>query len=128
MKYDYMNEAVDELCSAMVKNPERFSIGVHTMDDGKTGVEYWISGGGAITETWNGRSSNTVFSYEQGKRVREAFSEMREIKASNAQQKILNGVNKPNDSETVSKTYSPAIVIMIVVIVMVLFAIFHSLP
>jgi len=101
MKFDYMNEAVDELCYAMVNNPGRFSVGVHTMTDTKTGVEYWISttGGSGITDTWNGRSNNTVFSYEQGKRLRDAFTQMREIKASNAQQRILNASQKTDDNE-----------------------------
>lgn len=44
---------VDELIKAMIARPETFSCGEHTLQDSKSGLEFWVS---------NGRFSGGVYS------------------------------------------------------------------
>lgn len=97
--YKFMDPVVDELCESMVKNPERWEITTYTLNDRKSGVQYWIANGWRITETWSGRSGNTVFSLEQGEKIGAAFRKLRDIKASQAQQKILRAHNAEEEKE-----------------------------
>ncbi len=98
MEFAFMEEAVSDICDSLENDPNRWTIGTHTLTDNKTGILYWISGTygttGAITETWNGSSKNTVFSYEQGKRIRASFDIMRRTKANQAQLKVLRATRK----------------------------------
>ena len=96
--YAYMEDAVNELCHAMENDPERFHVSTHTMTDGNTGIQYWISDYGSITSTWSGSSRNVVFSGDQGKRLQESFQKMRASHASAAQQRILNAATKATES------------------------------
>lgn len=90
--YTFMDPAVDELCESMVKNPGRWTISTYTLIDEKSGLAYWIgatSYGRFITELSTPGTTTRVFSNNQGERLGEAFGKLREIKASQAQQKIL---------------------------------------
>lgn len=86
-----MNGVVKEICESMLNNPNRWRIETYTIKDKQSGVEYWIDNGwsGSITHIWNGHSRDRVFSCEQGQRIYQSFVEMKEHKASVAQQKIL---------------------------------------
>ena len=96
MKFEFMDDAVDELCRSMEEDPDRWVINTYTLDDTKTGVDYWIglTGRGSITETRSFSSNHQVFSHEQGKRLWAAFERLRETKANTAQQRVLRGLSK----------------------------------
>jgi len=95
--YEFMQEAVDEICKSMQEQPQRWLETTHTLDDTETKVRYWFGLGKSITETWNGNSLDRVFSYEQGMQIYKAFSKMKEKKASKAQQNVLNSLVKKMD-------------------------------
>jgi len=91
MKFEFMEDAANELCDELENNPNRFTETTYCLVDNRTGIEYWIGSGSrnCITDTWNGRSSNRVFSSDQGERIAASFKVMREIKASAAQERVL---------------------------------------
>lgn len=106
MSYEYMEEAVAKLCDSLENDPDRWLITTYTLIDQQTGVEYWISGvGRSITQTWNGRSENNVFSSEQGERIYDAFCKMRKYKASVAQEKVLLSMCPPPETKSLSKRF-----------------------
>lgn len=90
-EFAYMDPAVDELCHSLVHDPDRWLITTYTLDDTKTGMEYWLGSGskGHIYCTWNGRSSNRVFSDAQANRIAKAYQIMRQHKESVAQRKVM---------------------------------------
>lgn len=102
MKFEFMEDAVNDICDNLENNPDRFNITTYCLVDKKTGIEYWVSGGsrGCITQIWNGSSRDTVFSTEQGQRIAQAFSRMTETKANFAQQEILNKIRREARTST----------------------------
>lgn len=88
-----MDETVKEICNSMVNNPNRWEISTYTLNDKVYGLRYWLDDT-TITKTWNGRSCDVVFSYEQGKEIFSSYKLMREHKATNAQQKVIKSFNK----------------------------------
>lgn len=103
MKFEFMEDAANELCDELENNPNRFTETTHTLNDNRTGTQYWIgsSSRNAITEVWNRNSNDTVFSYQQGMRIRAAFEAMREYKANAAQEKILRSSRSHKNVTTV---------------------------
>jgi hypothetical protein len=96
-----MDETVKEICDSMCKDPNRWQITTHTVNDKVSGVQYWLDRGsweqGCITHTWNGCSRDEVFTEEQGYLIYQAYIAMKEHKTSEAQQKVINSV-KPKPS------------------------------
>lgn len=84
-----MDGVVKEICQSMENNPNRWVIATYILNDKVSGINYWL-GEGSITQIWNGLSRDVVFSYTQGKLVYESFCKMKEDKASEAQQKVIN--------------------------------------
>ncbi len=60
--------AVDSVVNAMLKRPDDFEIGEHTMKDKETGYEYWISVGFGNVE----RPFKLGFGFIHGLRFRKA--------------------------------------------------------
>jgi len=90
MKLSEVDEAVTELCYALLHDTERWTIRTHTLVDRKTGIEYWTAGcWGAITQIWDGGTTHDVFTTEQGMLVYQAFDELCSMKASTAQEKVV---------------------------------------
>lgn len=87
-----MDEAVKELCNSILDNPDRWTINTHTLDDKVSGIKYWLGISGCITHTWNGNSTDEVFSSSDGLLIYAAYSEMKGYKASVAQQKVINSL------------------------------------
>lgn len=100
--FDFMNEVVDELCESMVLNPNRWHITTHCLVDTHTGIEYWLGMHEyrCITGVWNGHSTETVFSHAQGKRFAAAYKQLREVKASKAQQQVLRKMQKSEERKS----------------------------
>lgn len=94
MNYDIMEDTVRKLCHSLTHEPERWDIEVHTLEDTKTGVQYWIHPH-TMFELFNGRGKTQVFSHEQGLRVRQAFEKLCVIKATIAQEKVIKSLHPP---------------------------------
>jgi hypothetical protein len=89
-EFKFMQETVDMICKSMVEDHSRWKVGTYTVTDRNKGVEYWTAtSGGPITEVWKYSSAEAVFSTEQGWQFRGAYDKMREIKASQRQQEVL---------------------------------------
>lgn len=88
-----MDETVKEICESMLNNPSRWEISTYTLNDLVCGLRYWLDDS-SITKTWNGRSCDKVFTYEQGKVIFAAYSSMKEHKATLAQDKVIRSFNK----------------------------------
>lgn len=91
MEYKYMQGAVDILCKDMEDNPSTYSIGTYTFSKKGSGVEYWLPLGDRepITEVWDGCTHITVFSLEQGYKIRKAFDKLRDTIASEEQNRVI---------------------------------------
>lgn len=91
-----MDETVKEICNSMLNAPDRWRVETYTLLDLRSGVKYWISNIGlgkpVITSIWNGHSRDEVFSYEQGRLIYQAYSKMKDHKASVAQQKVIDSI------------------------------------
>lgn len=88
-----MDETVKEICESMKNNPNRWEIDTWTINDKLYGLRYWLDDA-TITKTFNGRSCDVVFTYEQGKQIFSAYKEMTEYKATIAQQKVIKSFGK----------------------------------
>lgn len=88
-----MDNTVNEICESMKNNPNRWEIATYTLNDKLYGLSYWLDDT-TIMKTWNGRSCDVVFTYEQGKQIFSAYKAMREHKATIAQQKVIKSFNK----------------------------------
>lgn len=89
--FGLMDQAAKAMCESLENDPWRWREDPATLVDTKTGIEYWLgrSVGGAIVCTWNGYSASQVFSFQQGARIQNSFQEMRKIKASAAQSRVV---------------------------------------
>ena len=86
--YDFMQDTVDALCEDMENNPDNYRITTFTLDSLGDGVEYWTATG-AITQIWNGHTTEDVFSYKQGVQIYKAFLKLQSVKSSVAQKKVI---------------------------------------
>lgn len=86
-----MEGAANAMCDSLENDPWRWREDPCTLVDTKVGVEYWIGGSGydEIISIWDGHSAKRVFSVEQGLRIQSAFQKMKQIKASEAQQRVI---------------------------------------
>lgn len=99
-EYEYMQETVDEICRSLIENPEDWVFTTHTFNKKGSDVEYWDSSSHyAITCTWDGYNTNTVFSVKQGRIIREAYMKAREKQASNAQLQVVRDIEKRKTKE-----------------------------
>jgi len=98
-KYAIMNDTVDAIVQYIKDNPEKIVFDVNTT--GINGIEYWGQGGrdSYITDVWNGRNTERLFSSNQGKRIGDALKEARLEQASVQQKKVI---EKMKPKETVS--------------------------
>lgn len=136
MKFEFMDDTVDELCRSMGDDPNRWVIDIYTLNDTKTHLKYWIgayaSNDRAITEIENGRSNHRVFSDKQGKRLWDAYEKLRETKANAAQRRVLDAMGKVEGK--VTKANAPAEmsfglgVLIGVVVGMLVVGVFLALP
>ena len=96
--FKHMDSVVDEICHSLENEPETWKFESCTMS--KNGVTYWTTttGSYAITQTWNG-ARETVFSKEQGLRIRLSYEKAREITASEAQKKIIESMRHPKPAD-----------------------------
>lgn len=124
-----MEEACVSMCESLENDPYRWTATTHTLIDNKTGIEYWSSDRGQITSTWNGRSTNRVFSEAQGIRIWKSYEKMREIKASAAQQRVIQSLSKnTNKDQQVSiSNISPVLIIVVVLLVVGVVSVFRML-
>ena len=90
--FKHMDSVVDYICHSLEDEPETWVFETYTMS--KKGIKYWIGAGSdrSITKMWNGRTTDTVFSEEQGKRIRKSYNRAREIIASEAQKKVISSM------------------------------------
>lgn len=89
--FKFMDDVVTEICKSMREDPNRWKISTHTTKDMISGIEYWTSEPRQrIHSVWTGSSIERVFSNEQSKLLVEAFADLRKIKESQAQKKIMN--------------------------------------
>lgn len=85
-----MEDVVNEICKSMREDTKRWLISTYTVEDRVGGVRYWIGySPSGIDSIWTGSTVEKVFSDEQAYRILEAFKDLREIKESEAQKKIL---------------------------------------
>lgn len=96
MNYDLMESAVAEMCKSLENDPGRWSIGTCTLEDTRTGIEYWLHEG-RIHYVWNGRSQEQVFSEAQGRKIWASYEKLRSAKASSKQQSVLSAFLTPAD-------------------------------
>lgn len=93
-----MDKTVDDICQSMQSDPDRWVITTHTLNDKSSGVKYWLSAySEPITEIWNGTSRDEVFTEGQGRLLYNAFCKMKEFKATEAQEKVIESM-KPKPS------------------------------
>lgn len=100
--FKFMDKTVEEICMSMLLEPDDWSVEVHIVKHLKTGNQLWHSNTTSIREVWTGKSTEEVFSKEQGVKIYKAFCLLREIKSSQNQQKLIDAFeqkevkSKPN--------------------------------
>lgn len=102
--FDKMNDTVDAICYSLENECHKWDWNQYTLN-GK-GFEFWIANTNSITQTWR-PTQDTVFSYEQGKRIKASFEKCKEAKASNAQQKLMNSFKKEPPHINLAKPPAP---------------------
>jgi hypothetical protein len=83
-----MQETVDEICKSLSTEPEKWVFDTNTFHHkNKFGKqEFWDDS--AITKLWTGNTTEVVFSYNQGKQIKEAYKKARQSQASTLQNKL----------------------------------------
>lgn len=107
-KFSFMEQTADAICISMRDTPEDWVISTYTVESKPTRVELWHSTlcyADPITQVWKYRTRETVFSNEQGVRIREAFSKMVEENASKQQQELINKFTKKTPEKGKSKVW-----------------------
>ena len=103
-KFDYMEKTVNEICSSLENTPEHWKFETYTFKNILTDVEFWAGeGNSSITESLESGTADTVFSVEQGKRIRKSYNIARKKSASVRQQKINESFGKMADNKLNSK-------------------------
>lgn len=104
MNYELMDEVVDKLCYSLVNETEQWVFAAFTFHNKKSpSVRYWLqTGSQSVTETFDSKTSNKVFSHEQGKKIYNAYLKALEKKSIVAQQKVIDSF-KTTVPEEVSK-------------------------
>lgn len=88
--FKFMDDVVDDICKSMREDPNRWLISTYLVEDKVGGIKYWKGyNSGGIDSIWTGHTTEKVFSDEQAYKILEAFEELREIKESQTQRKIL---------------------------------------
>ena len=90
--FKHMDSVVDEICHSLENEPETWKFESCTMS--KNGVKYWTAMSCYITDTWMSGTRETVFSKEQGRRIRLSYEKAREITASEQQKKIIQSMKE----------------------------------
>lgn len=95
MNYEIMDEVVDKLCYSLVNETEQWVFATFTFHNKKSPtVRYWShTNSQSITETFDSKTSNKVFSHDQGKRIYNAYLKALEKKSTVAQQKVIDSFN-----------------------------------
>lgn len=93
---ELMEDTVIELCKSLENDPDRWEITTCTLNDKKSGIEYWI-GRGSITDEWTGNTSNEVFNNQQGAMIFSSFKILKETKGTESQLKVIESLNRKNE-------------------------------
>lgn len=91
MNFDYMDEAVEAICKSLENEPEKWVFETYTFHKRGSSVRYW-STFSSITEIWDGRASHTVFSGEQGDKIKSSYHIARAKQADLNQIKVLKDI------------------------------------
>ena len=92
-KFDKMWPAVDLICQSLVSRPREWKILSYTIKHIPTGHEYWTGSGGRapITQLQMNSGHTTVFSDDQGLKIRAALHARDIYNPSDEQLKIMQG-------------------------------------
>lgn len=107
-EFKYMEDTVNKICESLINEPHLWVFETNKFTKENSGVWFWSSlvNSESITQTWDGASVSTVFSYEQGERIKEAYDIARQKQASVKQQKIIEAMmNKEKESEQTTKRW-----------------------
>lgn len=89
--FSIMNETVDIICESLENTPENWEFDVCTLSLKNSGIMYWDSSYGPITEQWiQGSARIKVFSSDQGWRIRDSLNIAKAKIGTKAQQNIIN--------------------------------------
>lgn len=91
-QFDVMEDTVTKICESLINEPFKWVFETcHFHHKNNPKIKYWDSiSEDPVTEHWNGRSAVTVFSEEQGIRIRQAYLKARLVVANKTQQEIIN--------------------------------------
>ena len=99
-QFDVMNDTVEAICKSLVEEPQQWEFSTYTFKHKRSKVEYWGDmRHHSITNIWNGRSQNQVFSDEQGRKIAEAYKKARKLQADAAQLKVISSMDKLRSSK-----------------------------
>lgn len=99
-QFDIMNDTVEEICKSLVEEPHQWEFSTYTFKHKRAKVEYWgCTDSQSITNIWNGRSQNQVFSDEQGRKIAAAYKKARKLQADDAQLKVISSMDKLKSSK-----------------------------
>jgi len=89
-KFEHMEDFVNKLCEALENNPQDFVFNPHTFTMKGSKTVFWNDDhSGIICKTWNGYTTDTVFSEQQGRRIKKSYEVARSKVASEKQKEVL---------------------------------------